>query len=465
MHETGAAFSTLRNHNGTNVKTAVPNGQVMTPPVIVDLMVEKLFRERKPKPSDSILDPGCGNGAFIKGILNWCKSNNAKIPRITGIDIDRRLIEEVRGNLGFYEELNLIQGDFLFEDFGDFDFIICNPPYVRIEELDESDRKMYRRKFKTAVNRFDLYILFFEKALKSLKTSGRMVFITPEKFEYTETTRPLRRLMAKYHVEEIHHLKEDVFKGLITYPTVTTISAGHKLPTRILNHDGTTNIVQLPSDGDNWVSIIRGGHEKDSSGPTLENICTRISCGVATGADRVFVRPDVRIPENMKVYSHPTVSGKDLAYSGIRVSKRMLVPYDKFGLLPEHRLGEFKEWLYEFKKELIRRSCVKKGNRKWYAFHENPPMIDILRPKILCKDIAKEPRFWLDAEGKIIPRHSVYYIVPKNPEILTELLDFLNSSRAKKWLTANCQRASNGFIRLQSNVLKKLPVEKHLVRR
>ncbi len=37
----------------------------------------------------------------------------------------------------------------------------------------------------------------------------------------------------------------------------------------------------------------------------------------------------------------------------------------------------------------------------------------ILRPKILCKDIGEKPQFWVDRSGQIVPRHSVYYIVPQ----------------------------------------------------
>ncbi len=85
-------------------------------------------------------------------------------------------------------------------------------------------------------------------------------------------------------------------------------------------------------------------------------------------------------------------------------------------------------------------------------------MSDLLRPKILCKDISKKPCFWADKDAKFVPRHSVYYIVPNDPEIIDELVDYLNSIEAQNWLEDHCHRAANGFLRLQSTVLKKLPV-------
>jgi len=57
-----------------------------------------------------------------------------------------------------------------------------------------------------------------------------------------------------------------------------------------------------------------------------------------------------------------------------------------------------------------------------------------------------------------VPRHSVYYIVPRDPKVLAGLLTCLNSKEARQWLLAHCQRAANGFIRLQSGALKELPV-------
>src|ERR1700682_2808552 len=74
-----------------------------------------------------------------------------------------------------------------------------------------------------ARGRFDLYLLFFERALKSLKPDGRLVFITPEKFLYVETAAPLRRLLSTFQIENIKLADEQVFQGLTTYPTITSV--------------------------------------------------------------------------------------------------------------------------------------------------------------------------------------------------------------------------------------------------
>lgn len=439
-------------------------GQVLTPLHVVKTMIEKLFRKRNPRPDDRVLDPGCGDGAFIKGILEWCEKNGVKFPQITGVESDPQLFQRACKSLRDYETVTLINKDFLLNNFGTHSFIIGNPPYIRVEDIDESKKTIYRRKFSTAKNRFDLYILFFEKALTCLAPSGRLVFITPEKFEYTLTTKPLRALMTSYQVEEIHHLKEGVFKGYVAYPTITTIDNDtRRAKTTIIYRDGSKASVMLPSDGFPWISAIRGSVSPLKTEMRLGDVCVRISCGVATGRDNIFVIPEDEVPEDLKPFSYSTISGKQITTEGITVSDRILVPYDRCGrLIPEEMLGELRDYLLNYREDLTSRYCVVKGKHTWYAFHENPPMKDILQPKILCKDITKEPVFSLDTEGDIIPRHSVYYIVPKNPKILFSLFDYLNSETARNWLLLHCQRAANNFIRLQSNTLRELPIPQNL---
>ena len=47
--------------------------------------------------------------------------------------------------------------------------------------------------------------------------------------------------------------------------------------------------------------------------------------------------------------------------------------------------------------------------------------------------------------------------------MLEPLCEYLNGKEARDWLVENCQRAANGFIRTQSNVLKRLPVLHDLI--
>jgi adenine-specific DNA-methyltransferase len=143
----------------------------------------------------------------------------------------------------------------------------------------------------------------------------------------------------------------------------------------------------------------------------------------------------------------------------------MLLPYDAHGrLLPLERLGALGHYLMrdDIRQRLLARTCVKR--KPWYAFHETPVLQEILRPKIPCKDICETPHFWLDRSGQIVPRHSVYYLVPRVPTTIDVIADYLQSPSAHQWLAQNCQRASRGFLRLQSRVLQRLPLPDDVVR-
>ena len=436
-------------------------GHVPTPSALADHMATKLFDDNPPTAEDRILYPGCGKGPFIGAVDRYLTAHDLPIPDGVGIELDPEHLEDARESHG-EKNVELIEQDFLAADtnLGTFDYIIGNPPYVPIEGLTEAEKEDYKARFDTAIGRFDLYVLFFEQALRLLESDGRLCFITPEKFEYTETTAPLREILASHHVEEIEHVDEDSFGDLVTYPTVTTVRNTDPGPTRINTRDGETREVTLPDDGSSWAAVVRGGAPNLETGVTLGEVCTRISCGVATGADHVFVVDEEEIPDDLTDWTFPTTSGKQLRLNDGPESRQVFIcPYDEHGTLtPEDELGAFGEWASLHRERLEDRSCYKKGKRPWYGWHENPPMEDILQPKLLCKDVTEEPHFWADETGEVVPRHSVYYLIPKEDVELAALQEYLNSGQVQAWLEANCQRAANSFLRLQSTVLKQLPV-------
>ena len=441
-------------------------GFVPTPKETVNLMVARLFFERRPAAVTRILDPGCGEGEFIEGILRWCAEHGANVPRIVGIESDLRHVKIARRRFAECPTVEIRHADFLKDDDREkYDFVIGNPPYVPITGLTEDEKAHYRTRYETAAGRFDLYLLFFEQALALLESGGRLVFVTPEKFLYVETARPLRKILAQKNVEEIRMISEGTFGDLVTYPTITSVVNGTPSDSVLaVLRNGSEIKIALGHEGFSWLPGIMGT-TRDTLGPVLEGICLRISCGVATGADGVFVKRLGDIDSGLRRFAYPTIAGRELGESNGELHFRqfMLVPYDLDGnLLPEGKLGSLGDYLSQrtIRTILNRRTCVKR--KPWYAFNETPPLIDILRPKIVCKDITERPRFWIDGEGKLIPRHSVYYLVPKDPAQIRELCDFLNSDGVAKWLEGHCQRAANGFLRLQSQILKKIPVPTEL---
>src|SRR5207249_1929414 len=139
--------------------------------------------------------------------------------------------------------------------------------------------------FPSSQGRFDLYLLFFERALELLKPEGRLVFITPEKFLYVQAAQALRRALARHTVEEIHLVDELTFGKLVTYPTITTVvNSSPRTLTSVILRNGTKRKVNLSEPAWSWLPLINGSATERSE-VTLADVCVRVSCGVATGAD------------------------------------------------------------------------------------------------------------------------------------------------------------------------------------
>lgn len=442
-------------------------GFVPTPAKMVDSMVEQLFDQQPPRRGSRLIDPGCGHGAFIDGVLRWCRAHAQPCPEIVGIDSDPEKLDGARRRLAGESSVRLVEGDFLASELGSFDYVIGNPPYVGIEALTEAEKTLYRRRFRTARARLDLYLLFWERAIEVLLPQGRVVFITPEKYTYVETARPLRRLLAEQHVAELRYAPHDTFPGCVTYPLITTVEARRcPLPTRVRRRDGSSCELHLPLTGESWQPILNEAAAIEG-GTTLSDLALRVSCGVATGADSLFVFDRADLPPNYRRFARPAIAGRDLrpALALPNPHRMLLIPYDDRGaLLGLDQLEGVAAYLCrpEVRARLEARTCARR--KPWYAFHETPPLREMSMPKIICKDIARNPQFWIDEDGSTIPLHSTYYIVPKAAEMLHPLAAYLNSPEVGRWLRAHCHRAANDFIRVQSTVLKRLPVPDRVLR-
>ncbi len=206
---------------------------------IVQQTVGKYLEENGYNPSKPprVLDMACGSGSFLieafdvidgfvakqrgqaqKGEVDFYdRARQLEVLQscIFGVDKDRQAVEVARLNLllrGLHsrEKLpmleNIANGDSLKSDTysfhfpkaiqsGGFDIIIGNPPYVRAENMARDDRDYYMSgEFETAYGRFDIFILFVERAIKLLNEGGRLGFILP----YAGFTQNYALMLRKY---------------------------------------------------------------------------------------------------------------------------------------------------------------------------------------------------------------------------------------------------------------------------
>jgi type I restriction-modification system DNA methylase subunit len=151
-------------------------------------IVDFIIKEINPQKNDKNLDPSCGCGAFLIGLVRYYCRNYEKSVRqilrenifgadILGYNIDRAKI--LLAILGLQhgenieeQDFNLIVQDSLRADWKNnfsrnpeekFDNILGNPPYVKFQDLSDDNRKFLLKHW-TAVQEgtFNLYFAFFE---------------------------------------------------------------------------------------------------------------------------------------------------------------------------------------------------------------------------------------------------------------------------------------------------------------
>jgi len=111
-------------------------------------------------------------------------------------------------------------------NFMGFDVVIGNPPYIRVDDIDEKFRKQYKNEYPVATGKYDLYYLFYYKAILLLKANGNIAFITPNRFTSTESGLNLRsQVLDNFESIIINSIsKLDVFENARTYPAVILLN-------------------------------------------------------------------------------------------------------------------------------------------------------------------------------------------------------------------------------------------------
>src|SRR5437763_11104315 len=176
--------------NDYNIKKL---GQVSTPSIIVDFMLDSVGYKGEIVLNKHILDNSCGDGAFLKKIveryIKAAKDKNFSQKEIKkgletyvhGIEICPIVYEKCVKNLNFIFPANydIKPGDALFiSDYnGKMDFVVGNPPYVKIHNLNRETKNIIsQQRLKGMVN---LYLLFYLLSFQQLNPTGKLIYITP----------------------------------------------------------------------------------------------------------------------------------------------------------------------------------------------------------------------------------------------------------------------------------------------
>jgi len=429
-----------------------------------------------------------------------------KIERFNIYQTDSLLVTPEEGAFFFYKEFQKYrkkQQEIKELKEKKFDFVVGNPPYVRLEKISELRREDYRNSYQSAIERFDLYMLFLEMAIRMTNKDGKIGFITSNKFLKTSTGRKLREIIAKN--TNIEHLlnfgKTKVFEDA----TVDTlISILHKKPppknstlvyidvkgdnpkvleTAIKQLEKkkmqfyeddlikSFEVLQEPfKEGKPWrfvepneIEIM--DHIDDIANNKLIDLLEANRLGVVTAANPIFIVNQDAIKKHRleKKLLKPLTRGEEIRKWRVNWSgNHLLFPYNRtkkgLELVDITSFPNAHKYLEENRKELEERYCVKKGGKKWFELHD-PVVQNVyeLPLKIMCPDIAEESSFAIDETG-LFGMDSSFAIVPKEGIDPFFLLGLLNSNLIFQYFKHISQKLGNKAYRFKALYTNDIPI-------
>lgn len=103
-----------------------------------------------------------------------------------------------------------------------FNFVVGNPPYVRVQRLSDDLKEFYKSRFKSARGLFDIYVLFIERGIRWLDYAGKLGFITSNKFTQADYGEEIRSfILDKCAIKLFIDFGDTgVFREVTNYPCI-----------------------------------------------------------------------------------------------------------------------------------------------------------------------------------------------------------------------------------------------------
>ena len=400
-----------------------------------------------------------------------------------------------------------------------FDFVVGNPPYVRVQLLDEKNREYLTQNYKTAYRNFDLYVVFIERGLKWLNTDGCFGYITSNQFMNREYGRKIREYILENCriINIIDFGDSGVFKDVTNYPTIIVLEKTKsnrstfrfirvKAPKEDLiksiffsfgmkiqygSYFDLYELYQNNLGGDPWQLTPIFESEilkKIEKGGTLLGKISKILLGVQTGRDSLLIGKITRHVNNKlvafsskkgkgvvdKELLKPVLRGKEVRKWRILWSGNyILCPHknkeNTFLPIQEKELKEEYAHAYEFlmdnKHDIESRKWYSKTPEQlhgvWYSLMYYGQVKDFDSLKILTPALTNKNNFVLDSDGYffVLGTAGVYGITPNKNIDITYLLGILNSSISEYYLKQIAPIKQGGYFQYSTKYLEKLPIK------
>ncbi|NUP21933.1 MAG: N-6 DNA methylase [Streptomyces sp.] len=496
----------------------VEHGEVFTRRWVVDLILDLLgYTADKDLCAVKIVEPACGSGAFLAAVAARisasCRTHDRPIgdalAAVRALDLLERNVERSRAVVekqltdeGWQaEEARRVaaawveEGDYLLRSDADHraDYVVGNPPYIRLEDVPDARMAAYRSACPTMGGRADIYVGFYEVALRSLKPGGRLGFICADRWMRNQYGRRLRQLVTHRFSMDLALVMHDVdaFDDQVSaYPAITLIS--NRPQGGAVAADTTRDFGSRQAhDFADW--YMRGASESittaafqaarmphwfpdEDSWPTasparlavLEELTerfrlleddrtgTRVGIGIATGADKVFLTADDDLVERDRLLPmamvRDTTSGT-LDWQGTYLVNPWTAEGDLVDLTAYPRLARYFE---EHGAALRKRYVAVKQPHRWYKTIDKVDHHLTGRPKLLFPDMKLTIHPVLD-KGELYPHHNLYFIVSDVWDMRV-LGGLLLSRIAEAFVGAYAVRMRGGTLRFQAQYLRKIRV-------
>jgi hypothetical protein len=491
-------------------------GEVFTRRWIVELILDLVgYTADRDLANLVAVEPACGHGAFlvpmVERLLRSCSKHGHSIsdaePAIRAFDLLGANAETARQSVVATLQAAGVtaarahvlasawvrKGDFLlYQHEVAADFVVGNPPYIRLENLPPQRNAVYRDSFATMRGRSDIFVGFIECGLRQLRAGGVLGFIVADRWMRNQYGAGLRSLVRdSYSVDAVVQLHDvDAFEDRVAaYPAITVISKRPQAravvadTTKDFGKDATKAFVQWVKTGKSvrfrragldaarttqWfdapASWPSGNAEQlavladiEARFPAIESPVTgtRVGIGVASGADSVYLADAGDFVESDRLL--PLVMSRDIADGSVQWSGTHLVnPWREGRLVDLHEYPLLAEYLRAHGGRVRNRHVAKRNPDAWYRTIDRVEPGLLERPKLLLPDMKSSIHPVLE-EGRYYPHHNLYFITSDVWDL--EVLGGLLLSEISNLLVgAYCVKMRGGCFRFQAQYLRRIRV-------
>ncbi|MDW8467590.1 MAG: N-6 DNA methylase [Chloroherpetonaceae bacterium] len=477
-------------------------GQVYTPRFIVEKILSDIGFNKTDVLGKTILDPACGDGSFLtvvaQQIIELSPKENLKenLEKIYGWDISKEAVRQCIENLNKLTEPFSIQVSWNIQvcnalrkvtepNTPKFDFIVGNPPYIRIQHLTETERTFIKTHYMFCRSgSTDAYIAFFELCNTLLAPHGICGLITPNTYFYSETARFMRNYFSQKQtlIKVTNYGNIQLFEHATTYSAITIFNKQPKdafiFEQAITATEFESRKVHFDEIKNRKIWQLSSKPLKEPVGVKLKDIC-RIHVGITTLCDKAYIFPIADIqdePNYVFAKTHfkglvklerailkPIIKASKLKSSQDEVKEYILFPYQKVNgkhrIIPEEKLkSDFPlayRYLLSIKEELDKRDNGKPNPVAWYAFGRSQGLDTSFGKKILFSPMNHKPNFIL-VENEDAAFYSGYCI--KYDGDYEFLLEQLNSERFAHFVATSSRDFRGGWKAYNKKILEQFTV-------